>query len=44
MKLSLDEACRDSWGMAGDGWDIDMESQGLCVEVGGEGAVGKGNV
>ena len=44
MELPLDEARRDSWGMAGDGWDIEVKSQGLCVEVGGERAIGEGDI
>ena len=44
MELPFDEACRDSWGMARDRWDIEVKSQGLCVEVGGERAIGEGDI
>ena len=44
MEVALDEAGVDSWCVARDGWNVEVECQWFCVDAGGEVAVGKGDV
>ena len=44
MEVALDEAGVDSWCVARDGWNVEVECQWFRVDAGGEGTVGKGDV
>ena len=40
MEVALDEAGVDSWCVARDGWNVEVECEWFRVDAGGEGAVG----
>ena len=44
MEMALDEAGVDSWGVAQDRWNVEVECEWFRVDAGGEGTVGQGDV